>query len=136
MKKTAYCFVVFLLLLQGCGGKENVPVMAENLPADSILGRDRMIDLLTDVQIAEGAMLLNRNRGTERKSDVAYYYSAIFHKYRISRSCYLGNVKHYQKDPADFVKMYDAVIKKIAERGKNYDPKIWLKLGVNRDGSE
>lgn len=136
MKYLALSLLVFLLLLQGCGGDKTVSDQAGTFPADSILKRDRMILLLTDVQIAEAALLLNRNRGKERRSDVDYYYAGIFHKYGISRACYLASLKHYQQEPSEFVKMYEVVIQRITDREKNYDPKGRSNLGVNSNRIE
>jgi hypothetical protein len=133
MKYTVISLFISLLFIQGCGGDKHESSAKNSMPADSILSRDRMIQLLTDVQIAEGALLHNRNLGKERLANVEFYYAGIFHKYRISRSCYLANLKHYQQDPAGFVKIYNAVVQKITEREKNYDPKGRSKLGVNSD---
>jgi hypothetical protein len=123
--------ILIMLLLPGCSEQEKVSPTSELFPADSILSRDRMISLLTDVQIIEGALVLHRNRGLSTSDDAGLYYAALFHKYRISRRCYLENIKYYQEDPEDFVKMYDVVVQRITNRQQNYDPKLWSKFGIN-----
>lgn len=120
-----------ILLFMGCGKRTEEPDRAAIFPADSILSRDKMISLLTDVQIVEGALVLHRNRGLSTSDEAGLYYAALFHKYKISRRCYLANVKHYQQDQEDFVKMYDVVVQRITSRQQNYDPKLWSKFGIN-----
>jgi len=134
MKAPVSCFLFFLLfLMQACQGDKKASVKTGIYPADSILPSERMISILTDVQVVEGALLLKRNRGQERKTDVNFYYAGIFHKYRISRSCYLFNLKYYQQDPATFVKIYDEVIQRLTIREHNYDRKHGSNLGVSRN---
>ncbi len=133
MQNTAFVFVVILFLLTGCRGDEKSPATAVILSADSVLSHDRMVSLLTDVQVAEGALTLKRNQGKETQHAAEFLYAGIFHKYRISRGCYTANLSHYQKDPVAFVKMYDEVIKRLTDRENNYDPKRRSKPGVSSD---
>jgi hypothetical protein len=133
MQNTALLFVVFLFLLQGCRGDEKSPEATVVFSADSILSHDKMVSLLADVQIAEGALTLKKNQGKETSRAAEFFYAGIFHKYRISRDCYTANLTHYQQDPVAFVKMYDEVIKRLADRESNYDAKRKSKPGVSSD---
>lgn len=133
MNRLLFGLLTIVLLLSGCGDQAQKGEVVSDMPADSLLSRDEMISLLTDVQVIEGALVHQRNRGLPTEEDAKLFYAALFHKYGISRGCYLANVQHYQQDHEEFAKMYNVVVQRITDRQNNYDPKKLSKFGVNSD---
>lgn len=130
--KVLFASLLVLITALSCSRGSDTPV-AGGFPADSLLSRDRMVQLMTDVEIIEAALMVDRNGGKESFGKQNALFNLVFHKYRISRKCYQANVSHYQKDPEAFLKMYEEVVQRLAVRAGNYDPKVNSTTGVSSD---
>ena len=112
--------LVFSLLLLFACTRDQQPVEAELMPADSIIPEGEMVLLLADVHIIEAALTIERNRGQDADSLANYYYSGVFKKYRISRKRYQENLEYYRKDPDGFFILYGKVNKELIDRETNF----------------
>ena len=80
---------------------------------DSIISRDQMVRILTDVHLAEAALAYLKTRGEQTKGFSNDYYNAVFSKYKISRKRFTSNFDYYKRDQEDLIKIYDEVIKNL-----------------------
>ena len=110
--------ILLYVLLSGCGDKKVVPGADSPIPADSLISEGKMILILADVHVAEAAMLIGRNEGTDVKDKQAFYYQAIFNKHHISGSRYEQNLAFYRQNPDNFAKMYEKVTTVLENRQK------------------
>jgi hypothetical protein len=115
--------VCLIFMLASCAEKKDAPAASDPIPADSLIPREKMILLLTDVHMVEAALLLERNEGLVSKDKTGFYYDGIFAKYNISRSRYDANMKHYSQNPMEMAKMYEKVIREIQNKQKRYPTK-------------
>jgi hypothetical protein len=110
---------LFMLLLSACSGPGNDASRA-SFPADSIYSKEEMIRIMADVHIVESALLLKKNKGLKTDSLANLYYQGVFKKYRMTRARYDTNLAFYRQQPEEFSKMYDEVIRILAEKEKAY----------------
>lgn len=115
--------VCLFFLLVSCAEKKDVPATGDSMAPDSLISREKMIRILTDVHIIEAALLLERNEGQKSKDKPGFYYEGIFKKYHISRNRYDANLKHYSQNPSEMAGMYDKVIQEIENRQKKFPSK-------------
>jgi hypothetical protein len=115
--------ILLFILLISCAEKRNVPSVADFMPADSLISQQKMIYILTDVQMIEAALLIERNEGRDTKDKSVFFYDGIFKKYHISRSRYDANMKYYSADPSEMARMYEKIIREIENRQKKIPSK-------------
>jgi hypothetical protein len=105
-------FFAITLLLIGCNPKKSEDQV--NVPKpDSLLPEYRMILILTDLHMTESALAYLRNQGKENKEITRQYYNLLFSRYKITRERFNQNLKYYQSDEENFIKMYDKVTERI-----------------------
>ena len=94
---------VFLL---GCGEKESKPI----IPVDT------MVKVLSDVHMAEGALL--NVRYAIKDSMRLVYYDQIYEIHEISEESFRHDMEYYQDHPKIFEKLYEGIIKNLEARDK------------------
>lgn len=112
-KFPAVIFFCALICLFSCSGGGDPGKSEVLVPSDSILPREEMIRLLTEVQITESAWQLMRNRGQDQGDTAGKFYRFIFQKYGISPSRFEASIAFYQQDPEQFAGLYEQVVKNI-----------------------
>lgn len=111
------------LLSASCGGKRPVPSdPSVVLAADSILAPEKMALILSDVHLAEAALLTDRNRGMATDRRAAFLYEGIYRKYGISDELYRKNLKYYLANPDAYVKVYERVIAILEQKQPGKPP--------------
>lgn len=75
---------------------------------DNLISKDEMVDLLTDLLLAQGAQNV-RNLDMNRKVD---YYHLVFEKYNIDSAQFRASNYYYTSD----IDEYDKIIRKVEER--------------------
>ncbi len=111
-----YLLVFFFIpLFPGCSNSHSRRPDTLDLPKDSIISRERMIDLLVDMHLLEGALTGEKNKGIRTEGVDAVYYNGLFRKYRITGNRLKKNLEYYRQDPEDFIKLYEEVIKRLED---------------------
>lgn len=112
MIKTAFFFILFFPLLFSCYHENKVEV---NKP-DHFLERKEMVDILTDIQIAEGIITNNR---TQRKKISSGFkdsiYQRVFDHYNISAEVLKENIAYYNADPSVMEDIYEDVLADLSK---------------------
>jgi len=109
-------FFIIAGFIVACGGQGN-PEKERPISADSIIPREQLIVITADMHIAEAILNIEKTLGKENRLDAERYYGFIWMKYHISRNQYLRNLERLKKNPEDFSRFYDEVIKNLEERG-------------------
>lgn len=113
MKKIALIISV-ICLLSSCelfNGSGNRP--------EGVVDQDKMIKILTDVQIAQAAISYERNKGADYKSYQEPYYQYIFEKYQIDEETFKKSMSYYEDDPQNLLKIYQTVQQQLEEIKSN-----------------
>jgi hypothetical protein len=108
-----YLFGLLLLSIFICCKHQPSTSEQEFQKPDSLISREKMIRILTDVHLAEAAIVYLKNKGDQTKNLTEDYYSAVFSKYKISKETFTSNFNYYKQDEQDFMKMYEEVIRKL-----------------------
>lgn len=99
-------------------------------PGD-IIPKDEMINLLTEVHIADGRLVnLSQAPDTLYKYGTARYL-AIFKKFHTDSTQFLESYRYYSKQPDDFVDMYDKVLKVLQVKSDSLN-KLLVKENMAR----
>jgi hypothetical protein len=122
--KSAFLFpVLIFLVLLSCGKSEKPEALPSGFVQDSVIPEITMVCILADVQILEGALVMERNEGVVTKGKSERLYQALFLKYHISRKKYESSLRYYSMNPGLFVKMYDKVILQLEQKQKMFTEK-------------
>jgi hypothetical protein len=110
---------VLMMLFYACTGPAPEQGLGEaSISADSLIARETMVKIMTDVHLIEAYLLNKRNKGIKADSLVSFYYEGIFRKYRITKTQYEGSLRFYMGNPREFAKIYDSVIADLTRREK------------------
>jgi len=105
MHKYIILFFLVLTLLCSCHGDDSAP--------DGILKKSEMVNVLTDVHIADGG-LINISQAPDTLYKYGYLrYPAVFKKYNTDSAEFRRSFKYYSLKPAVFSDIYDKVLKKL-----------------------
>jgi len=107
-------FTIFLLTLLSCRHKPTLPDSSVQKP-DTLIPREKMIRIITDVHLAEASIAYLKNKGSRDKYLNEDYLNAVFTKYKISGKTFTSNFNYYKQDQADLLKMYEKVVKNLEE---------------------
>lgn len=83
---------------------------------DHLISRDQMIDMLTDIHLAEG--IYETSRYTDKdinKFDENDFYYSVLHKYEVADSVFEKSLIYYSGRPKDFEKIYTRVVNRLNE---------------------
>ena len=75
-----------------------------------IIPEQKMIQILTDVMIAESAINFEQGKQNEIANYSNYYYSVVFEKYKITKKQFEYNMEYYSKNNKNFNEMFLKVI--------------------------
>lgn len=105
-------FLSFLVILTGCksSGEKDFP---QGLMKDSIIPQTEMIDILADIHILEAALQIQRNKNGDVIAREDFYYKKLFSNYKVSRRRFELNLSYYERNPENFRKMYEEVVKEL-----------------------
>ena len=97
------------MLLFSCSSSE------VSIPS-GILSRDQMVAVLTDVQVAEAAILYQNSRGNISESKAPEYYQYIFQKHHITEKQFRESFSFYVSQVELMDKIYEDVINEISKK--------------------
>lgn len=101
---------LFGLLLFGCGPE--APEKVES-PPEWLIPEDKMVDILTDVHIIEGARI-----GTKVLGDtlpVKVHYDLLWHKHEINQALYDSSFQYYSRNAERMDVMYEEVLTRLTK---------------------
>jgi myosin heavy subunit len=102
------CFLSLVLcLLISCTGN--------SLP-DGVLERDRMIEVLIDLHLAEAAITNQALFGEEALQRASDYYDMIYKKHGITKEEFKASFEYYSRHPQLYKEMYDQLIAEMTRR--------------------
>ena len=113
-----YLFIVFMLCCFSSCGDHHVVSHQVNFPADSLIPRDEMINVLADIHLAEAALQFQQNKHLNIPERARSYYGWLCSKYHFSRKRLMYNLDYYSQDVDQFSMMYKEVVKILNERAK------------------
>jgi len=99
--------VIFLLALASCQGNET------NTAPDNIIPEEKMVEILTNVHLIEGARTGLVITG-DSVHGINEYYKALYVKYNITQAEFDSSFVYYSKDPKVFDKMFEKVIENLS----------------------
>lgn len=106
-------FMLLMVLgfgLNACGPQ--APEKTEDFP-DWIIPEDKMVDVLTDVHIVEGARIGKKVLGDS--SSAKAYYDLVWHKYGITEELYDSSFRFYSRNAERMDLMYEEVLTRLTK---------------------
>jgi hypothetical protein len=101
---------LMLLLANACSSTK------DEIPAD-ILPREKLIEVLVDVQLAEAKIQTENLMLKDSTKTIAYgYYKYIFNKHKIDSVVFKKSIIYYSQHLNELDKIYDEVITGISKR--------------------
>lgn len=96
------CFFILFALCWSCGTKTSSGVLSE----------EEMVDIITDLQLADAAYKLEM-LPPDYLQNPQLYYLEILQKHNTDSSAYRKSLNYYLKDPQDLKRIYEKVDLKI-----------------------
>jgi hypothetical protein len=83
-------------------------------PPENLIGIDKMVDLLAEVEIAESALRQKQNYGQEISKVKEEFYTAIFERYEVSKEQFDQSLDYYKQDLETIDMIYEQVITRLS----------------------
>jgi len=103
-------FILLLPMLFSCYHENQATI---EVP-DHLLSEEEMIDVITDVQLADGAITYRRTRRIEQKNFRKSAYEQIFSTYGINAKILNENLNYYNSNPKQMELIYEKVLAKLS----------------------
>lgn len=114
MKKILVIFILFLAVFTGC---DEPPVEKP----EKLIERDKMIDMLMDIHLAEAAYTSQRNRDSMvMNSSSANFYYSILDKHQVQDTVFEKSFVFYASQPRSFEKMYRGAMNQLNEMDQEF----------------
>lgn len=113
MTLVSVCFLS--IALYSCHPKSEFEITSEtfkNLP-DSVLEVDKMIDIMTDVHLAEAWVVEDNNDSISKNAQLSTYYAEIFSNHRINSDQFKSSYNFYADRPYMMNYIYQRVTEKL-----------------------
>jgi len=103
---------IFLLLLAGTScyhnNKEQVKV------PDNLLSENQMVEIITQIQLAEGRVVMEREKNKDFKINGKEYMQEIYEHFGITPEQLVDNMNYYQDKDDVMVDIYDEVLANLS----------------------
>ncbi len=107
MKK--YLILLGLAFGLGCGEKPD-----ESVPID-VLSIQEMTEIMVDVQLIEGGIVIRKYNKTQRKGQITDYYKSLYHKHKVSKETFEHSLKYYTDHPDKLEEIYDGMLERLSK---------------------
>lgn len=104
-------FIVMMLVSASCY-HENHPQV--EIPEHQ-LSKKQMVDILTDVYLAEGAITYHRMNKTLTEEKSAGYFKLIFDEHHITHRILKDNLRYYNASPEEMEKIMEDVLANLSK---------------------
>ena len=111
-----YFFIILILLLFVSCGKNKSVFLQNGLPADSVIPRRQMVNMIADIHTLEAALQSVKKKGTNEQAMAVFYYRQFFSKYQMSEGRFRKNLTSYQAEADQFYQLYEDVNKELDKR--------------------
>ena len=103
----------------------------------SVIGRDKMVSLLTDLHIVDGGMYntISVNPDTLYKYGTARYL-ALFKRYHVDSSTFRRSLKYYSGKPVEMEAMYEEILKNLTARTDSANKLLYRRKDAQRPNNE
>ncbi len=125
MQKSLLLFVLLALLLSGCYKVNKLEVKK---PAN-LIPKEKMVDILTDMEIVQGAAVINRERYLGYQDIEKSYYQVLFNHYHVTESQIRSSMDYYNSQGTEMANIYDKVMSKLTEKQTILDEEQKIKEG-------
>lgn len=103
-----YLTLLFIVFAFSCGIKDKTP--------EGIIPKEKMIEIIVDIHIADGMFTDNNVRTLFAKKDSTNYYNTIFENHGFSRKDFDTSVYYYSHNINEYNKIYIEVLNRLSER--------------------
>lgn len=126
MRKLFLLLLSLALLFSGCYKINKINVKK---PAH-LITKDKMVDILTDMEIIEGATIYNREHYPGYIDIEKRYYQTLFDHYHVTKSQIRISLDYYNNQGDEMAKIYDAVMSKLTEKQTILNEKQKIEEGI------
>ena len=102
--------LLFIVLLGSCYHE----VKQEPVKPERLLSEDSMVIVLTEIQLADGALTLMNYNHITKTDEKKRYYAYIYKKFNLTPELLKQNIEYYNTDPAKMIAIYDKVLEKLS----------------------
>jgi hypothetical protein len=114
MSRTIILLSAFILFFFSCKqNKEEVTYIKE---PTNLLSTEKMINLITEVHIAEALIVQHQTHGQNVSYYTALYYKTILKKFNITRKDFTENMEYYSYDSKKLDHIYTEVITNLTKK--------------------
>jgi hypothetical protein len=108
MHKYIILFFSVLTLLCSCSSDDSAP--------DGILGKNEMMNVLTDIHLVDGSMVVYQQTPDTLYKYGTARYAAVFKKYNTDSAQFRKSFKYYTLRPTMLSDMYTKMLKRLQEK--------------------
>ena len=126
MKRSSILVLLLALLFSGCYKVNKLEVKK---PAN-LIPENKMIDILTDMEIIQGAAIYNREHYPEYKDIKAGYYQVLYNRYHVTKSQIRSSLNYYNNKGDVMANIYDGVMSKLTEKQSVLNEEQRIKEGI------
>jgi hypothetical protein len=109
--KCSYLNFLICVLIISCSEQR-----AQRKAAETIIEKEKMINILTDMHIVEAANSMRLIADSNKTVPIAPYQLEIFKKYNVSKTKFDSSLKYYSENHMQLNNIYDEVINEISLR--------------------
>jgi hypothetical protein len=106
-----YLSLFILLLLFSCA-----PVTEQQERPDSILPEEKMVNILSDMHLAEALVNATPHGGDTNTHRIIDYYGAIYTKYDVTKEVFQSSYDYYVYHPVLLDSVYSKIIIKLSDK--------------------
>lgn len=103
--------ILFLMIVTASCSEE---VVVETIPAD-VLSKQAMVELLVDIQLIEGGIIIRKLKGKEFDKEINVYYQIAFKKHGLTKKTFEYNMRYYTDHLEKLEEIYDEVINELSK---------------------
>ena len=120
---TYFFFLCLILVISSCGRHKTV-VAQYDIPADSIISRSQMVQMIADIHVMEAALQEVKKKGINEQEMSVFYYNELFSKYHMTGRRFRLNLSNYLGDSEQFYLIYEDVKTELDRRVRLQKPGI------------
>jgi len=107
MKHILYIIIGFLIVASGCSNNKKTD------KPENLIHRDKMVQVLADIQLIEASIKLNNNRKLKKEEYTYYYYQYLFEKHNITQEDFNTSLEYYQAHISTLDTIYIDVVSEL-----------------------
>lgn len=105
-----------ICVITSCNNKKENEEVSHRYSAKNIIPKDKFIEILVDIELAENAIKFNKRYGIETKSYSEESYQLIMEKHKITKKKFDYSLLYYNEDIKEFSKIYNEVTNRLSQK--------------------